>query len=542
MGPIYVTGHKNPDVDSIVSAIAYAALKSSLGERDVMPVRLGEVNAETMIVLDRFGFEPPELISSVKTQLSDVTFDRPPVVGSGVTVRTAWSIMIDSNVQSVCIADESGKLAGMIATSDIAEHDMNSALNGFFVSTNAFNLASSVEGFLIGAGDDWDLIEGPVNLAVGNGNDITADRVGGSVVIAGDRKDIVERVEKAKAACLVLCEVDAQSEVARAAAAASIPVILTHYDAYRASRLISHSVPVSSIMNKHDVPFFHITDYIDDVREVMLQNRAPSYPVVDEDERVIGMLTRFHLLNHARKRVILVDHNEPEQSVPGLEQSELLEILDHHRLGDVQTDSPVSIRMEPVGSTTTIVASLFFEHGVTPSKTLAGLISAGIVSDTVIFKSPTCTEKDKRMAYRMAQLAGIELEKLGEEIFSAASNIVNKSAEELLFNDYKEFSIGERKIGIGQVTCMDVSELDDREDELFKEMEKVKVAREMDMVILMETDIVKESSRLLFIGQGADVLIAEAFQKPVENRSVYLEGVMSRKKQVVPAISAQLAE
>lgn len=542
MGAIYVSGHQNPDVDSIVSAIAYAALRNALGERDVIPVRLGEINAETMVVLKRFDFEPPMLVNTVKTQLSDVTFDRPPIVGTGVTVRTAWSIMIDNNVQNVCIADENGHLAGMVATSHIAEHDINSALNGFRVSTNAFNLASALEGFLIGAGQDWDVIQGPIRMAVQNADDITEDRMGGCVVIAGDRQNIVKMVSNAKASCLVLCEVDAQSDVAKEAEHASIPVILTHYDAYRASRLISHSIPVSTIMRQLDeITVFCITDFVDDIREVMQNNRAPTYPVVDQNNCVIGMLTRFHLLNHARKRVILVDHNEPEQSIPGLEQSELLEILDHHRLGDIQTRSPVAIRMEPVGSTTTIVASMFFEHGVTPGKSLAGLMAAGIVSDTVIFKSPTCTEKDKRMAYRMAQLAGINLDQLGIDIFSAASDIEGKTPKELLFNDYKEFSLGDQKVAIGQVTCMNIDDLIAVEDEIIDNMNFILKEKKLHMMLFMETDIIKEGTKLLFVGMDAEAMMADAFNSKVEANSVFLNGVMSRKKQVVPAISAILA-
>ena len=541
MSAIYVCGHKNPDVDSIVSAIAYAALKNALGERDVIPVRLGEINAETMVVLERFGFDPPLLINNVKTQVSDVTFDRPPIVGMGVTVRTTWGIMIDNNVQYVCIADEDGKLMGVVATSDIAEHDMNSALNGFRVSTNAFNLASSLEGFLIGAGEDWDLIQGPITMAVQSREALTEDLIGGCVVIAGDRLNIVQMACDAKASCLVLCEVDAQSEVAKEAEHASIPVILTHYDAYRAARLLSHSVPVSSIMRKADIPVFCITDFVDDIRAIMQHNRAPSYPVIDENDRVVGMLTRYHLLNHSRKRVILVDHNEPEQSVPGLEQSELIEILDHHRLGDIQTRSPVSIRMEPVGSTNTIVASMFFEHGVTPGKSLAGLIAAGIVSDTVMFKSPTCTERDRRMAYRMAQLAGIDLDQLGFEIFSASSDVAGKSALELLFNDYKEFSLGDKKVAIGQVTCMDVSDLDEMESAIFEEMERVQKEKDLTLMLFMETSIIREGTRLFFIGKDADEVIRDAFHVPTQDRCVFLEGVMSRKKQIIPAISAVLA-
>ncbi len=537
---IYVTGHKNPDTDSIVSAIAYAALKNALGERDVIAVRLGPLNQETMVVLERFGYEPPLLITNVKTQLRDVVYDTPPIVGSGVTVRAAWDIMNEHDVQYICIADDDGSLAGTLSTRDIADHDMTSAFSGFVVDTNAFNLASALEGLLLGSGEEWDVIQGPIAIAVHETKDITTAHVAGSVLIAGDRPDIVQVAEKAKAACLVLCEVDADSPAAKLAAQAKVPVVLTHYDPYRASRLISHSVPVSRIMHTEGVTTFHVDDFLEDVRESMLKNRASSYPLLDHEERVVGVVTRYNLLSHKRKQVILVDHNEAAQSVAGLEQAELLEVIDHHRLSDIQTGSPVSIRMEPVGSATTIVASMFFEHGVTPRPKLAGLIAGAIMSDTVMFKSPTCTEKDKRMAYRMAQLAAIDLQQLGIEIFSAASNIGKSDPKTLLFQDFKEFVLGDYRVGIGQITCMDVQDLSPKEEDLLKEMELSRSARSLDFVLLMETEIVDEGTKLLFVGAAGQIL-EDAFGVPVKDNSVFLEGVMSRKKQVVPAISTVLA-
>lgn len=537
----YVTGHRNPDTDSIVSAIAYAALKNALGERDVEAVRLGEINAETSVVLKRFGFEKPRMIDNVRTQLRDVAFDRPPVVGSGVTVRTAWDIMIEHNVQSVCIADENGKLVGKLASSDIAKHDMRSALDGFFVDTNAFNLASALEGYLMGNGEDWDVIRGRIAIAVHGAEGVTDERVGGTVLIAGEYQSVVEDAERAGVACLVLCEVDADSGVAQAAQQAGMHVILTHYDPYRASRLISHSMPVARLMNTSGIISFHIDDFLDDVREVMLKHRAPDYPVLDEDNNVIGSLTRYHLLNHTRKRIILVDHNEPDQSVPGLEQAEVLEIVDHHRLGTVETAGPLSMRMEPVGSTCTIVAGMFFEHGVTPGANLAGLIASGIVSDTILFKSPTCTERDKRMAYRMAQLANIDLEELGVEMFTAATDISESDAEELVGRDFKEFVMGDYRLGIGQITCMDVHDLDKIHAKLIAEMERKREDRHLDYVFLMETEIVGDGTAMLYVGDARE-LLEDAFRERVDEgeQSIFLEGVMSRKKQVVPAISAVL--
>ncbi len=543
MSKVYITGHRNPDTDSIVSAMAYAALKNALGERDAMPVRLGELNNETTTVLERFGFEPPELITTVKTQLSDVQFDRPPIVGSGVTVRTAWDIMLNHNVQLIAVADEDCKLVGVLTVSDIAEHDMRSAHDGLFVRATAFNLASALEGQLISQTDDWDTIAGPIHISTDDVEYMDGDLCGGSVLIAGNQKGIVEAAVKSDVRCLVLCQVDAGTDIHNSAAEAGICVISTHYDPYRASRMISHAIPVSNLMRTEGIVSFHIDDFLDDVRSTMLKSRAPSYPVLDSEGRVLGTVSRFHLLSHSRKKVILVDHNERSQSVPGLEQAELLEIIDHHRIADLQTKSAVYFRGEPVGSTTTLIASLYFEHGVTPSRNMAGLMAAGIISDTVMFKSPTCTEKDKRMAYRMVQLSGIDIDKLGEEMFSATVSTENLTPEALLMRDFKELQIGDKKVGIGQVTCMSYDSLEHLHNELLAGMERVRRTRNCDLVLLMLTQIIDAGTLLLYVGEGAEDLLARAFTgfelKSAEHYIV-LPGVMSRKKQVVPNISAVL--
>ena len=543
MSKTYVTGHRNPDTDSIVSAMAYAALKNALGERDVIPVRLGELNSETMAVLERFGFEQPELITTVKTQLSDVQFDRPPIVGAGVTVRTAWDIMLEHKVSMAAIADEDCKLIGVVNVSDIAEHDMRSAHDGLNVETTAFNLASALEGQIISKADDWEILSGYIHIAADDAEFITADRCENSILIAGNQKGIIAAAKAARVRCVVLCQVDAGSELANEAAQEELCVISTHYDSYRAARMISHSIPVSKLMRTENIISFCVDDYLDDVRAIMLKNREPSYPVTDKEGRVLGTVSRYHLLNHSRKRVILVDHNELSQSVPGLEQAELLEIIDHHRIADLQTTNPVYFRGEPVGSTTTLVASLYFEHGVTPTKAMAGLIAAGIISDTVMFKSPTCTEKDKRMAYRMVQLAGIDINELGTEMFSAASDIENMKPEALLMQDFKELKIGDRRIGIGQVTCMSYDKLAHMQAELLDCMEDVRQKRRCDLILMMLTQIIDEGTMMLFVGENAEEVLERAFTGCAINPALHyvlLPGVMSRKKQVVPNISAVL--
>jgi len=544
MSKIYITGHRNPDTDSIVSAMAYAALKNALGEREAVAVRLGELNNETMTVLEKFGFQPPELITTVKTQLSDVQFDRPPIIGPGVTVRTAWDIMLTHNVQMLAVADEDCKLVGVLNVSDIAEHDMRSAHDGLFVEATAFNLASALEGLLVSQTDDWEVIAGPIHISTDDVEYMNDELCGGAVLIAGNQKGIVEAAIKSNVRCLVLCQVDAGTDIYNSASTQSeMCVIATHYDPYRASRMISHAIPVSKLMRTEDIVSFHIDDFLDDVRSTMLKNRAPSYPVLDSEGRVLGTVSRYHLLNHNRKKVILVDHNEMSQSVPGLEQAELLEIIDHHRIADLQTKNPVYFRGEPVGSTTTLIASLYFEHGVTPSRNMAGLMAAGIISDTVMFKSPTCTEKDKRMAYRMVQLSGIDIDKLGEEMFSAAVSNENLTPEALLMRDFKELKIGDRRVGIGQVTCMSYDTLEPLHDELLKCMENVRKSRSCDLVLLMLTQIIDAGTLLLYVGDGAEDLLARAFtgfELRAAEHYIVLPGVMSRKKQVVPNISAVL--
>ena len=536
----YVTGHRNPDTDSIVSAIAYAQLKNALGERDVIAVRLGDLTSETEAVLKRFGFSAPPLITNVKTQLSDVRFDTPPIVGESVTLRTAWDIMIEHKVQLMAIADEDCKLAGVLYSNDIAEYDMRSVLDELKVDTTAFNLASSLDGILA-TGNELEKISGIIRIAVHDIDFITAERFGGCVLVAGNQRDIVNTAHAVGVSCLVLCQVDAGTPVALEAGDADFPVILTHMDPYRAARMMLHSISVSKLMRKDGIVFFHEDDFLDDVRVKMQKNREPCYPVLNAKGRVLGTVSRYHLLNHDRKRVILVDHNESGQSVPGLEQAELLEIIDHHRIADLQTRTPVYFRGEPVGSATTLVASLFFENGVTPTRSLAGLIAAGIISDTVMFKSPTCTEKDRRMAQRMVQLAGIDIDELVKLMFSAAAAVSDKDAKDILAQDFKEFVLGVHKVGIGQVTCMDVADIEHLETELLECMHQMRKERNCDIVMMMLTQIINEGTKLLFIGKDAEEFISRAFGVSVEQNYVFLPGVMSRKKQIVPPMSAVLA-
>ena len=337
---------------------------------------------------------------------------------------------------------------------------------------------------------------------------------------------------KAGVCCLIICQADVDAHLTDYDGGTCI--ISTPLDARRVGRLIFQAMPVEHVSKTGDIICFHLADYLDDVRELMLKSRYRCYPVLDENDHVVGTLSRFHLLRPKRKRVVLVDHNEAAQSVHGLDQVEILEIIDHHRLADIQTGQPISVRNEPVGSTNTIITSMYQEHGVTPSPKMAGLMAAAILSDTVMFKSPTCTKKDIAMAERLARIARISLKDLGRELFSSTSD--GKSAEELLGTDYKEFHISGQTIGVGQITCVDSSKLVERRDEFIAAMEKVKQNSNCDLVILMITDVLLDGSHIFYV--GSDDVMQEAFSTVPKDKHMFLPKVMSRKKQIIPMLTA----
>ena len=531
----YVCGHRNPDSDSIVSAMAYASLCNALGDNGYIPVRLGHVNDETAFLLKRFGFQAPMLISTVRTQVKDIDFDRPPQLGVSVPVSHAWELMQENpNLSALPVTNEDGSLYGMVTAGGIAESDMRAIEVPVVRDAPVFNVLSALEGHIINRDDDvFDYISGDVVIALPTPQGCLQGVKEGAVVICGQQEDVVEKALALKASCIILC----QSNLAEKyrGLASETCIITTPYDAWRAARMLYQATPVSRIAKKDKLVSFHEDDFLDDVQEAVLQSRYRSYPVLDRDNRVIGTLGRYHLLRPRRKRIVLVDHNETGQAVPGLEQAELVAIIDHHRLADVQTGYPVFMRNEPVGSTTTIVATMFQEHGLMPGEKLAGLMAAAIVSDTVMFKSPTTTPRDRRIAERLARIAGINLGELGREVFSASS--ADKSASALLNADFKEFHLADHRLGISQITTMDSERMVERRDEFLPEMEKLRKEKQYDMVLLMVTDVLREGTELIFLGDRE--VIRQAFNiAPVEGNHVFLKGVVSRKKQMVPALSA----
>ncbi len=534
MDPIYVTGHRNPDTDSIVAAMAYAALRNALGDREYEAACLGHVSDETQLVLDRFGFAPPKRIRDMFTQVRDLEFDTPPLLSAAVTVGRGWKILQkQKNISAVPVCNEDGTLYGMLSRENVASYNMGVISTARLETAPLFNVLSVLDGKLLNeAGDSTDAISGEVTIALPQEQENLLFNSRDTIVICGHQPDMIRRALEMNVSCLVLCQAELSEELRKLPTKTCI--IATPYDAYRAARLIFQSVSIDRICRTEDIVCFHLDDRVDEVREKVLQFRDPCYPILDEADKVVGVLTRYHLLRPRRKRVVLVDHNEISQSVPGLEEADILEIIDHHRLADIQTNNPIYVRNEPVGSTNTIIASMFQDRGLMPSGKMAGMMAAAILSDTVMFKSPTCTERDKRTAERMARIANVSLEELGREIFSAS--IEGKSAGELLFSDYKEFHIAGHDLAVAQITCMDSPNMLQRKEEFLEHMRKIAKEKEFSMVALMLTDVLLEGTQLIYVGN--DETIQQAFSIQPKGNTVFLPKIMSRKKQVIPMLSA----
>ena len=534
MDTVYITGHRNPDTDSIVSAMAYAALKQALGQRQYQAARLGQISDETQIVLDRFGFQAPQQITNVRTQVRDLDYDTPPTLSAAATISRAWQTMQADRISVLPVANEDGTLYGMLSAGDVANYDMTSVRDPMVTSVPVYNLLSVLEGRILNAGGELkDEISGEITVALPAGRESLMFNNSNTILICGDQPDMIRRALELNVNCVIVCQAEVQQELLGMETESCL--IATPYDAYRAVRLICHALPIERVCKSNDLVCFHLDDYIDDVQNTVLESRFRAYPILDEQERVVGTLSRYHLLRPRRKQVVLMDHNEKAQSVLGLDQADILEIVDHHRLADIQTKNPIYVRNEPVGSTTTIVAGMYQEKGLMPTAKMAGLMAAAIVSDTVMFKSPTCTQRDIDIANRMARIANISLDELGKAIFSATCGD-DKSVETMLKTDYKEFHIAGHDLAVSQITCMDSDRLLERKEEFLQAMRTIRKKKDFNTVVLMITDVLLDGTQLLYVGD--EETICQAFNIKNDGNCAFLPKIMSRKKQVIPTLSA----
>ncbi|MBO4241852.1 MAG: putative manganese-dependent inorganic diphosphatase [Clostridiales bacterium] len=535
MGKIYVIGHKNPDTDAVVSAMAYAALRNATGDREYEAARIDHVTDETKRMLSRFDLQSPVRIKDVRTQVSDIDFDTPPALEPTVTLDRAWKIMDEQKTTSIPVVNSDGTLFGTLSAGDIATYNMNTISDPQVSDLPIFNLLGVIEGRILNDSKATaDAISGRIVVALPQSGGAGLFEGSDNIVLCGDQPDVIIKAIENKVSAIILCGTNVTGET-DLWKDTDICVIYSPFDALKVSKLIYQSAPISRACKTGDIVCFHLKDYIDDVREKVLKSRFRSYPVLDENDKVVGTLSRYHLLRPRKKQLVLVDHNESAQAVPGLDQAEILEIIDHHRLADIQTMLPISVRNEPVGSTTTIVAEMYQENGVTPTPQMAGLMVSAILSDTVMFKSPTCTKKDIAMAERLSRIAGVSIEDIGHELFDTSASD-SKTCEQLIGADFKEFHIAGQTLGVSQIICVDSKKMLERKAEFLQTMQTMKKLNGYDMIILMLTDVLIEGTELLYIGN--DDTIRYAFNSEPKDNQLFLPKVMSRKKQIIPMLTA----
>lgn len=538
---VYITGHRNPDTDSICAALAYAEYKRKKGINAVA-ARLGEISRETAFVLDYFKMPLPEYLSTVRTQVCDLDIDKVIQVTPDVSIKVAWMLMNKNNVKTLPVVDDNERLIGLATLSDITKKYMDTFENTIIAasSTPLRNIIETLNAKLVfGKYDDF-ITSGNVVVAAMAPEQIKPCVSNGDIVIVGNRVDSQMAALDAGANCLIMtnnCEPE-EIVIEKADKLKSV-IIITPQDSFTTARLINQSIPVKHVMSTENIIAFNIDDFVDEIKDIMLKTRYRSYPVVDDSNRIKGFISRYHLISKNRKKVILMDHNEKAQSVNGIEDADILEIIDHHRVADIQTGNPITFRNEPVGSTSTIVANIYMDSGIRPSKGIAGILCAAIISDTINFKSPTCTYVDKITAERLSELAGININDFANQMFIAGTSLAGRTAEEIFYQDYKDFNLGKFKIGIGQVITSDTEHVAQIKDSVLAYMNRLCVERNYNLVMLLMTDIIKEGSEIIFAGQHKEI-IAKAFKVDVSGDSVYLPGVVSRKKQVVPPLSAAI--
>ena len=548
-----VLGHRNPDTDSICSAICYANLKRHLTGGNYEPRRAGNVNSETQFVLDYFQVDAPRLIENVRTQVKDIEIRKTEGVDRSISLKNAWNLMRKDKIVTLPCISKDGTLEGLISIGDITKSYMNLYDSSIISKANTkyANILDTLEGSILVGDPEKYFNEGKVLIAAANPDLMESYIEKNDLVILGNRYESQLCAIEMEAGCIIVCEGAAVSRtIQKLAQEHGCTVITTPHDTYTTARLINQSMPISYFMSQNNLITFSDEDYLDDIRDTMASLRYRDFPILNADGKYVGMISRRNLLGAKGKQIILVDHNEKSQAVKGMETADILEIIDHHRLGTVETMSPVFFRNQPLGCTATIIYQMYQENDVVIDRTTAGLLCSAIISDTLLFRSPTCTPVDKAAAEELAELAGIDLEEYAKKMFSAASDLRGKSDEDIFYQDFKRFSVGKSVFGIGQITSMDSDELEELKERMKVYAEKARKQLKIDMMYFMLTNILTETTDLICMGPGADQLIYNAFHMEDEDiqqykeiqHIIHLPGVVSRKKQLAPQIMMALQQ
>ena len=536
---IYVTGHKNPDSDSICASYAYAEFKNKIGDTEAVACRLGNVNQETQFILDYFNAEAPKFLNTVKLKVEDLQFDKISPISADISLKTAWTIMRDKNIKTLPVADENEHLLGVLAVANLTSCYMDIWDNRILAKSNTSldNIVDTLSAKVAYMNENTKCFPGKIAVTAMEADTITEHIEAGDIAIVGDREEAQAALINLNVSLMIVTGGYAPSEnIINLAKEHGVTVIVTQHDSFTASRLIVQSIPVGYVMVKENIVSFRADDLVDDIKGIMAETRFRSYPVLDENGRVLGTVSRYHLISNHKTKVIQVDHNERGQSVDGLEDAEILEIIDHHRVADIQTNNPIYFRNEPVGSTSTIVAKCFFESGIRPSRKAAGLLCGAIISDTLLFRSPTCTPQDQYICKKLAEIAGINIEEFAKEMFKAGTSLKGKTVEQIFNTDFKPFTIEGTKVGISQVNTMDIDGFMPLKEEMLNYMDQKAKEAGLEMVMLLLTDILNEGSEILVTGAKPEI-VEKAFKVTLKDKGAFLPGVLSRKKQVVPPIT-----
>ena len=538
---IFVIGHKNPDTDSICSAIAYADIKNRTSQKvKYIPKRAGQINEETEYVLNRFGMQPPGYLSNIGTQVKDMDIRMSPEADKSMSLKNAWDLMMDKSIVSLPIRDREGQLEGLITIGDIAKTYMDTT-DSYLLSrakTQYRRIAETIAGTVVEGNEHGYFTKGKVLVGTANPEMLKAYIEPDDLIIMGDREeDHLQAIAQNVSCIIVGMGIEVSEKVIKLAHEREIVIIMSPYDTFTIARLINQSIPVRYIMKTDNLVTFNTEDFTDDIQNEMIKHRHRAFPVINKKGKCIGTISRRNFLDMHRKKVALVDHNEKDQAVDNIDKAEIVEIIDHHKLGSLETMVPISFRNQPVGCTATILYEMYGEQKLEISPTIAGLLCAAIISDTLMFRSPTCTLSDKMAAGALALIAGIDIEKFAREMFKAGSNLKDKSPEEIFYQDYKKFiAEGNVAFGVGQISSMDEEELQEIKARLKPFMVSECGRHGISRVYFMLTNIMDESSDVIYYGEGSEEMGKIAFQQEPEDECFHLKGVVSRKKQMIPAM------
>ncbi|MCI9186266.1 MAG: putative manganese-dependent inorganic diphosphatase [Oscillospiraceae bacterium] len=537
---IKVIGHRNPDTDSICSAIAYSRLKNILDpEHPCKPCRAGLLNRETEFVLQYFNAPLPQLYTDVRPQIRDVDIRKSPAVDGEMSLRRAWMTMRDNDIDTLCVADEQGRLDGLITVKDVATANMDTlSPDSLAVARTSYqNVIDILDGTVLAGKIEGRYVEGRIVIGAGSAEQMERAINKGDIVIVGNRSQSQLTAIEMGAGCIVVSSNTKVSNIIRMLAEEQDCVIIsTPKGSYGAGQMISQAAPIRHYMRREKLTTVTPDSLVEQTTKAMAEVRFRYFPVVDRDGKYLGVVSRRNMMNVHKKQMILVDHNEKSQAVEGLEDAEILEIIDHHRIGSFETEGPVYFRNVPVGCTCTIVYQMYQENGVDPDRSTAGLMLSAILSDTLMFRSPTCTPVDERSARELARLAEVDLEEYADAMFEAGGDITGRTAADIFNGDYKIFDSGEIRFGVGQASYMTEKNRKASQALVGPYLPNALEKQGLDFLFYMFTDVRSSTTELLMAGEGAAALVEQAFGVQITDGLAVLPGVVSRKKQMIPAL------